>query len=128
MQGSLNPGEGFRGYLLISVPSHVSHFFLKRKSRVESLLLFLLVAAAFLVRIWGISKTHFWDEIVYLQNAQVICCGKINYSELEFRPPLISLIYAGVFLLWHHVYAACIVTALLNALGPVSYTHLTLPT
>jgi 4-amino-4-deoxy-L-arabinose transferase-like glycosyltransferase len=85
----------------------------------ESLLLFLLVAAAFLVRIWGISKAHFWDEMVYLQNAQVICCGKINYSELDFRPPLISLIYAGVFLLWHHIYAACIVTAFLNALGPV---------
>ena len=57
--------------------------------------------------------------MVYLQNAEVICCGKINYSELDFRPPLISLIYAGVFLLWHHIYAACIVTAFLNALGPV---------
>ncbi len=83
------------------------------------MLLFLLVAAAFLVRIWGISKDHFWDEMVYLQNAQVICCGKINYSELDFRPPLISLIFAGVFLLWHHIYAACIVTAFLNALGPL---------
>ena len=83
------------------------------------MLLFLLVAAAFLVRVWGISKDHFWDEMVYLQNAQVICCGKINYSELDFRPPLISLIFAGVFLLWHHIYAACIVTAFLNALGPL---------
>jgi 4-amino-4-deoxy-L-arabinose transferase-like glycosyltransferase len=85
----------------------------------EFFLLFLLVAAAFLARIWGISKTHFWDEMVYLQNAQVICCGKINYSELDFRPPLISLIYAGAFLLWHHIYAACIVAAFLNALGPI---------
>ena len=84
----------------------------------EFFLLFLLVAAAFQVRIWGISKTHFWDEMVYLQNAQVICCGKINYSELDYRPPLLSLIYAGVFLLWHRIYAACIVTAFLNALGP----------
>ena len=85
----------------------------------EFFLLLLLVAAAFLVRIWGISKIHFWDEMVYLQNAQVICCGKINYSELDYRPPLLSLIYAGVFLLWHRIYAACIVTAFLNALGPV---------
>jgi 4-amino-4-deoxy-L-arabinose transferase-like glycosyltransferase len=99
--------------------TRVAQFFLNRKERLESFLLFLLVAAAFLIRIWGISKTHFWDEMVYLQNAQVICCGKINYSELDFRPPLISLIYAGVFLLWHHIYAACIVTAFLNALGPV---------
>ena len=65
------------------------------------------------------SKLHFWDEMVYLQNAQVICCGKTNYSELAFRPPLISLIFAGLFLLWHHIYAACLVTAFLNALGPV---------
>ena len=57
--------------------------------------------------------------MVYLQNAQVICCGKTNYSELDFRPPLISLIYAGVFLLWRHIYAACIVAAFLNALGPL---------
>ena len=99
--------------------TRVAQFFLNRKERLESFLLFLLVAAAFLIRIWGISKTHFWDEMVYLQNAQVICCGKINYSELDFRPPLISLIYAGVFLLWHHIYASCIVTAFLNALGPV---------
>ncbi len=103
------------GSLLISVRTRVAQFLLKR----EVLLLFLLVAAAFLVRVWGISKDHFWDEMVYLQNAQVICCGKINYSELDFRPPLISLIFAGVFLLWHHIYAACIVTAFLNALGPL---------
>jgi 4-amino-4-deoxy-L-arabinose transferase-like glycosyltransferase len=105
--------------LFILVQTRVAHFFLNRKERLESFLLLLLLAAAFLIRIWGISKTHFWDEMVYLQNAQVICCGKINYSELDFRPPLISLIYAGVFLLWHHIYAACIVAAFLNALGPV---------
>jgi hypothetical protein len=90
-----------------------------RKRRLEILLLLLLGAAAFLVRIWGISKCHYWDEWVYLQNAQVICCGKVNYSELAYRPPLLSLIFAGVFLLWRNLYAACIVTALLNALGPV---------
>lgn len=103
----------------IPVQTRVAKFFRSRKEGLEFFLLFLLVAAAFLVRIWGISKTHFWDEMVYLQNAQVICCGKINYSELDYRPPLLSLIYAGVFLLWHHIYAACIVTAFLNALGPV---------
>ena len=97
----------------------VLKFFPSWKERLEFFLLFLLVAAAFLVRIWGISKAHFWDEMVYLQNAQVICCAKINYSELDYRPPLLSLIYAGVFLLWHSIYAACIVTAFLNALGPI---------
>jgi 4-amino-4-deoxy-L-arabinose transferase-like glycosyltransferase len=84
----------------------------------QFLFVVLLVSAAFVLRLWGMSKTHFWDEAAYLQNAEVICCGKTNYSELASRPPLLSLIYAAVFLVWHHVYAACIVTALLNALGP----------
>ncbi len=81
--------------------------------------LFVLLAAGFLVRLWGMSKFHYWDEMVYLQNAQVICCGRVNYSELDFRPPLLSLSFAGVFFLWHHIYAACITTAFLDALGPV---------
>lgn len=84
----------------------------------EFFVLFLLCVAAFLVRVWGMSRFHYWDEMVYLQNAQVICCGKTNYSELDFRPPLLSVMLAGVFLVWHSIYAACIATALLNALGP----------
>jgi len=78
-----------------------------------------VLGAGFLLRVWGLSKVHFWDEAVYLQNAEVICCGKVNYSELGNRPPLLSLFFALVFLVWHHVYAASIATALLNALGPV---------
>jgi 4-amino-4-deoxy-L-arabinose transferase-like glycosyltransferase len=89
----------------------------RRQETWERTFLFLLIAAAFAVRIWGLSKSHFWDETVYLQNAQVICCGKANYSELDSRPPLLSLIFAAVFWLWNNVYAASIATALLNALG-----------
>ena len=62
---------------------------------------------------------HTWDENVYLQNAELMCCGKNNYNEIDSRPPLLSLLFAGVFLLWHSDYAAYVVTALLNALGPV---------
>lgn len=78
-----------------------------------------LFVAAFAVRLWGMPHMHGWDEDVYLQNAELICCGKTNFNEIDSRPPLLSLIYAGVFLLWHSDYAAWIVTALLNALGPV---------
>ncbi len=70
------------------------------------------------MRVWPLSRVHFWDEVVYLQNAEVLCCGKSNYSELESRPPLLSLIFALVFRVWHSVYAADIVTAALNAAGP----------
>ncbi len=91
----------------------------RRKLAVESAFVILLVAAAFTVRLWPMSRAHFWDEAVYLQNAEVICCGKTNYSELSSRPPLLSLVFAGVFLLWNSVYAACLVTAFLNAIGPL---------
>src|SRR5712692_6065339 len=90
-----------------------------RKFVVESAFVILLVAAAFIVRLWPMSPAHFWDEAVYLQNAEVICCGKTNYSELSSRPPLLSLVFAGVFLVWNNVYAASLVTAFLNALGPL---------
>src|ERR1017187_9048160 len=90
----------------------------RRQVILESTFVVLLVAAAFVLRLWGLSKMHFWDEASYLQNAEVICCGKTNFSELDFRAPLLSLIFAAVFLLWHNIYAADIVTALLNALGP----------
>jgi 4-amino-4-deoxy-L-arabinose transferase-like glycosyltransferase len=85
----------------------------------ERIFLAALFLVAVTVRLWGISKIHYWDEMVYLQNAQVICCGKTNYSELLFRPPLISIFYAGIFKLWHSIYGACIGAALLNALAPV---------
>jgi 4-amino-4-deoxy-L-arabinose transferase-like glycosyltransferase len=90
----------------------------RRQVILECTFVVLLIAAAFVLRLWALSKVHSWDETVYLQNAEVICCGKTNYSELDSRPPLLSLIFAAVFLLWHHVYAASIATALLNALGP----------
>src|SRR5690348_17204992 len=95
-----------------------------RNSRHQQLILefafvALLVGAAFVLRVWPLSKAHFWDETVYLQNAEVICCGKTNYSELDSRPPLLSLLFAGAFLLWHSPYAASVVTAALNALGPL---------
>jgi 4-amino-4-deoxy-L-arabinose transferase-like glycosyltransferase len=90
----------------------------RRQVILEFTFVVLLIGAAFVLRFWPLSKVHFWDEAVYLQNAEVICCGKANYSELDSRPPLLSLIFAAVFLLWHHVYAASIATALLNALGP----------
>jgi Dolichyl-phosphate-mannose-protein mannosyltransferase/Alg9-like mannosyltransferase family len=91
----------------------------KRKPFILALLLLLLFVAAFLVRIWGLSYIHYWDEMVYLQDAKVICCGKTNYSELDFRPPLLSLLFAGIFLVWDHIFAACIVVAAVNAFGPV---------
>jgi hypothetical protein len=94
-------------------------FTLKSKSSILIVSLLLLFAGAFFVRVWGLSYVHYWDEMVYLQDAKVLCCGKTNYSELNSRPPLLALLFAGTFLVRDHIFAACIVTAALNALGPV---------
>jgi len=89
----------------------------KRAIAVEPLLLLVLVIAASAVRLWPVWRVHYWDEAVYLQNAEVICCAKANYSELDSRPPLLSILYAGAFVLWHSPYAASILTAILNGVG-----------
>lgn len=99
------------------VPKRTTHNGQIDWTRWETAFLVGLAAAAFLVRLWPVWQVHFWDEAVYLQNAEVICCGKTNYSELSSRPPLLSLLFAGVFRVWHHVYAASLLTAALNALG-----------
>jgi 4-amino-4-deoxy-L-arabinose transferase-like glycosyltransferase len=95
----------------------------RREAWAEKIFLILLLVAGFVLRVWGLMKMHTWDENVYLQHGELICCGKANYSELDYRPPLLSLLYAGVFLAWNSSYAAAIVTALLNASGAV-WTYL----
>lgn len=92
---------------------------LGRWTAFEPLCLSLLVAAAFLIRLWGITRMHFWDENVYLLNAEYIFSGRAGYLEIDSRPPLLSILFAGAFRIWHSDYAAAIVAALLNALGPV---------
>jgi 4-amino-4-deoxy-L-arabinose transferase-like glycosyltransferase len=91
----------------------------RRREIAERAFPVLLFAGAFMVRVWGLSRMHSWDENVYLQNALLICCGKNNYNEIDSRPPLLSLLFAGALRLWHSDYAASILTAALNALGPV---------
>ena len=69
-------------------PSH-------RTAIVERIFLVLLFAAAFLVRVWGMSRLHVWDENVYLLNAEHICCGKHGFNELDSRTLRSNLVAAG---------------------------------
>ena len=87
-------------------------------TRLEWICFVLLIAGAFLIRWWGLTRMHFWDECVYLLNAAFMNSVNVGYNEIESRPPLLSLIFAGVFHVWNSDYAAETVTALLNALGP----------
>jgi 4-amino-4-deoxy-L-arabinose transferase-like glycosyltransferase len=91
----------------------------RRYQVVERAFLLFLFVSAFVVRLWGLSKMHGWDENVYLQNALLLCCGKNNYNEIDSRPPLLSLLFAGVFRMWQSDYAAWLLTSALNALGPI---------
>ena len=86
--------------------------------RLEWACVVLLVAAAFLIRLWGMTKMHFWDENVYLLNAEYFGFGKAGYMEIASRPPLLSLLFAGTFKVWRSDYAAQILAAALNALAP----------
>ena len=99
--------------------SNPNFFCRNNKPHILLLSLLILFLAAFLIRVWGLSYFHYWDEMAYLQDAKVICCGKTNYSELPFRPPLLSLFFAAAFLIRDHIFSACIATAALNALAPV---------
>jgi len=83
-----------------------------------------ILALSFFVRIYPIQTVHWWDETVYLQHAEIISGLKENnYDELNLRPPLLSIIFALGFLIWHTAITASVLVALIGALG-VLYMYL----
>lgn len=88
-------------------------------SRKEFLLLILFFLVIFFSSLFPIRFSHWWDEAVYLQNAEVIFSGRTNYDEFSFRPPLLSIIFCLTFLFWYSEVAASIVTTALAASGPI---------
>lgn len=90
-----------------------------QKLRLEHVLLFGIIALAFLVRVYPLEAYHGWDESSYLQYAEHIAFGKNNYGEFSYRPPMVPLLLSGIFLLWHSPYAASLLVAALSALVSV---------
>jgi 4-amino-4-deoxy-L-arabinose transferase-like glycosyltransferase len=77
------------------------------------LILFLL---GFFLRIF-LTNCYYWDEIVYLQHADIFS-GKINnYNEFDIRPPLISLIFAGLFKIWNNPLIANLFLTFISSLS-----------
>ena len=76
-----------------------------------------ILALAALVRAVPLTYSHFWDETVFLQHAEVILDGRANYQEFFLRPPLLSVLYALGFALWDDIYVANIVQAVVTTLG-----------
>ncbi|MBD3354964.1 phospholipid carrier-dependent glycosyltransferase [Candidatus Woesearchaeota archaeon] len=65
-------------------------------------LLFVLVIAGFSLRIF-LTDCYYWDELVYLQHAEILSSNKAdNYNELEFRPPMLPVMISGAYIFWHN--------------------------
>jgi 4-amino-4-deoxy-L-arabinose transferase-like glycosyltransferase len=77
--------------------------------------LFVICAVAFVVRLFPMQVSHWWDETVYLQNAEVIFSGRTNYDEFILRPPVLSILIAAAFAIHHSAFAAGVLTAALGA-------------
>ena len=82
-------------------------------------IIILILLIAFFIRLTPIRMAHFWDETVYLQHAEIMFSDRDNYSELSFRPPLLSIFFYLAFFIYHSVISASIITALLGALAPL---------
>jgi 4-amino-4-deoxy-L-arabinose transferase-like glycosyltransferase len=80
------------------------------------LALILILVLGFLIRAFPLTYSHFWDETVFLQNAMVIAEGRTNYDEFNYRPPLLSLLYAAGFSFWNHIYVANLVQGVLTSM------------
>jgi len=78
-----------------------------------------LFLIAFSLRFFPLRIAHFWDETVYLQHAEIFSAGRVNFSELSFRPPLLSIIFSLGFIIWHSAIMASFLTAFLTALVPI---------
>jgi len=88
----------------------------KNKKGCFALFLLALLLASFIVRVVPLRYAYWWDETSYLQNAETLL-GAQNYNEFNARPPLISIIIAAGFLLWHHPFTADILIAFFSALA-----------
>lgn len=97
--------------------------YLAMKDRNKKILIYsilcLLLLLSFVRTIVPLRSIFWWDETVYLQNAETIFSHRTNYNEFDFRPPLLPLFIAFSYLFAHNSFAPCIVVALLGVLGPL---------
>lgn len=91
----------------------------KNKEVIFVSLIIIIFLIAFIFRVFPIRAGHWWDETVYLQHAEIIFSDRSNYDELSFRPPLLPIILAGAFYLWHSPIFATVIVALLGILAPI---------
>jgi len=89
----------------------------KKNAKLFLVLLIILFAAGFFLRLFPLRVFNNGDETVYLQHAEIFFSGRDNFSELDFRPPFLSIIIFLCYFIWHHVFMAEILVAFIGALG-----------
>lgn len=90
---------------------------MKKLNRNQIIILIAILLFAFLLRLIPIRTSHWWDETVYLQHAEIMFSGRTNYNEFHFRPPLLSILFFLVFQIKHSIFSASILTASLGTLA-----------
>ena len=83
------------------------------------IIIILILLLAFVLRLIPIKTYHWWDETVYLQQAEVLFSGRTNYDEFSFRPPLLSILFFLIFFIKHSVVSASILTAVMGTITSV---------
>jgi len=96
----------------------------KMKRLIDNKFLFVLflvfiVIIPFCFRVFPIRTTHYWDESVYLQHAEIFYNGFDNYSEFDFRPVFLSFAISFFYLFYHNEIMAHFVVSFLSILGCV---------
>ena len=110
-------GRSFKGFLAGST------FKVNNGKLILYSVLGLLLLAAFLVRIWPLERSHWWDETVYLQHSEVFFSGRTNFNEFWLRPPMLPILIAVGYLFKHHMFTSSVIVSLLGTAG-VLFTFL----
>lgn len=77
----------------------------------------IILILSFLLSLWPLQTSHWWDEAVYLQHSEVIFSHRNNYDEFNLRPPLLSLLIALGYFFKHHVFTSSVIVSLLGTIG-----------
>ena len=96
---------------------------MNKKSIIIYCALAILLAVSFIISLWPLQMSHWWDEAVYLQHSEIIFSGVDNYNEFELRPPVLPMLFAAGYIIKHHMFTASVITSLLGTLG-VLFTFL----
>lgn len=90
----------------------------------ENWLIILIFLVAFSLSLLPLRAVFYWDESVYLLNAEHFYEGQDNYSEIDFRPPLLSFLISLTYIIWHSFHSAKFLVAVLSALSvPILYLY-----